>query len=561
MKRYFYVLFLISFLFSCSNNFTKETKEKDFSENTKKEMTKAEKMFFGYDESEVYDSSINIKVKAFDEEQLDKFANSLKSLNVKEIGRDEGFREGQMYLTVKAFGNYPETLKKIRQRDEVFYAEPNYKIRLVDSYADGRRNGIIKPFGLLDGNLEKDPEAEKKGYSLAITKALDAYKAFGAGTHEVWAGIVDSGTNANHEDLVYSSGTKVVQILKTGMQANGFPDVTSGNSDIGTSESGAGHGTHCTGIICAVGNNDKGIAGVAWQNVKFASYKGIDNGEGNAQSIYGSLKDLVDTVRAKVSQEVQGTIPVNMSLGGVGATNYAMEHISYALSKGVLPVVASSNDGQILPAYPAAFPGVLTVGASTAADVKAGFSTYGSWLNIVAPGQEIISLRHDSNSRYVYMSGTSMATPFVTGVVTYLLSINPKLTPSQIITILEETADKIDHANQDPVGKYDENGFSLWYGYGRVNVYEAAKMVKYNRVPAPGEKYVDTKLHVEAELGNAPLHIYDGNTGVLVTMALTYGTPAHADIWGLRPGFYKVVYNGVGKDVTIGNTEDVSIKF
>jgi len=548
MKR-FYILFLIFILVSCSNNLGQEIKEKDLGE-----MTQAEKAFLGYDEDKVYDSSINIKVKAFNDDELNSFASSLKKLNVKEVARDSGFREGEMFLTVKAYNNYPETLKKIRQMKDVFYAEPNYKMQTIDSF-DESHYSILKPLGLLEGNLESDPVGEKKEYALAITKALEAYKEFGYGEHEVWAGIIDSGTNANHEDLIYEDGKKVVQILKTAFGGN--DEVPSGNSDTG--EKG-GHGTHCTGSICAVGNNGKGIAGVAWKNVKLASYKAIQNGGGSDQTIFGSLKKLVDAVRKDVSQEEQATIPVNLSLGGTLAGNYALEHINYALSKGFLPVTANGNEGQFLPSYPAAFPGVLAIGASGGEDIKVDFSTSGSWLNVVAPGLNIISLKHSQNDDYLYLSGTSMATPFVTGLIAYLLSFNPKLTPNQIIAILEKTADKIDANNQDPLGRYDENGFSAWYGYGRVNVYEAAKMVTENKVPPKGEEYVETVLQIIATY-ISPIHIYDKHTGVLVTMVLTYGTPGRVEVRGLRAGTYKVVYDGRTKEVTIGNDENVFIRF
>ena len=556
MKRYLYILFLVSFLFSCSNNFLQETKQ----EKEVNDMTEIEKAFFGYDEDKVYDSSINIKVASLNDETLDCFVALLKSLNVKEVAREKGFRDGEVYLTVKAFNSYPETLKKIRQMEGVFYAEPNYKMEIIDPYPDNVHARMLQPFGLTDGNLENDPVGEKKEYALAITKALDAYKKFGYGDAKVWVGIVDTGTNANHEDLRYEGGAKVVQILKNAFGEGGkiIDETEIGNTD---TDIGGGHGSHCTGIICAVGNNNKGMAGVAWKNVKFASYKGVSPNKTSDQSIYGSLRDLVDTVRAKVSQEEQGTIPVNMSLGNVLAGSYGLEHINYALSKGVLPIVANGNEGRILPTYPAAYPGVLTVGASDDGDVRAGFSTCGAWLNVVAPGLNIISLHNISTRDYLYMSGTSMATPFVTGLIAYLLSFNPKLTPNQVIAILEKTADKIDSNNQDPVGRYDENGFSAWYGYGRVNVYEATKMVREGKIPQKGEKYVETVLKIEATSASSPVHIYDRNTGALVTMVLTHGYPAHAEIRGLRPGSYNVMFNEKSQEITIGNGKDVSIKF
>jgi len=556
MKKSVCVLILSILVFSCANNVAPN----EYTEHSY--ASEQERAFLGYDLDKVYNSSINIKVRASNDDEMDAFVASLKDFDVVEMTRMEGFREGEMFVTVKANANYPKTLKRIRELSTIFYAEPNYKMDVIGTYVEKPSDTITSPFGLSNGNLKEDPVGNMKEYALRITEALRSYEELGYGDATVWAGIIDTGTNGNHEDLKYENGERVVQVLKTafgGYYQNKIEDVSTGNSD--TEYDAGGHGTHCTGSICAVGNNNKGIAGVAWKNVKFASYKGLQDGGGSAQSIYGSLRDLTDTVRRKVSQQEQATIPVNLSLGGPLSNNLAIEAINYALSKGVLVIAANGNDGQFLPSYPTACPGVFSVGASGDDDRKTGFSTSGSWLNVVAPGLNIISLEHTTGRDYVYMSGTSMATPFVTGVITYLLSFNPKLTPFQVVAILEKTADKIDSHNQDPSGKYDDNGFSNWYGYGRVNVYKAAKMVKDGNVPPPGEEYVETVLIVKAPFRNRPIHVYDKNTGVLVTMSVSYGSPAKAEIMGLRPGSYKVVCNNQMKEVTIGNDANVTVAF
>lgn len=560
MKRYLYVSVFLTLFFSCSNNFLQEKKDNGIYELERFETQ--ERAFLGYDEENVYDSSIIVKVASFNNEELDRFVSLLKGLNVVEKARNKAFVDGQMYLSLKALDNYPETLKKIRAMEGVFYAEPDYKIRAIDSHNE--KSNFLKPFGLSDGNLEKDPEGNIYEYALEITGALRAYRDFGYGEHSVWASIIDTGTNGNHEDLVYENGDKVVKILKSAYGdawGTKIIEISTGNSD--DEPDAGGHGTHCTGSICAVGNNNKGISGVAWKNVKFASYKGLKEGAGSPEAIYGCLRDLVDSVRKEVSQEEQATVPVNLSLGGLTASNYVIEHINYALSKGILPVVANGNDGQLVASYPAACPGVLSVGASGDNDKRGRFSTYGPWLNIVAPGLNIISLGHKSTESYVNMSGTSMATPFVTGVIAYLLSFDPTLTPNQIIAILEKTADKIDATNKDPMAKYNDKGYSLWYGHGRVNVYEAVKMVKEKRFPKKGEEYVETILQVNVSTPNSIIHVYEKNTGALVTISLTYGdkNKSNTEIRGLRPGTYNVVCNQKMQEVTIGNEANVVVDF
>lgn len=563
MKKYLSIAVLAVLFASCSNNFQQSAKDAEKQQNKPSaiELSKMEAMFFGYDQKNIQDSSIIVKIKASNNEEVNNFVHSLKVLNVEKTGTEEGFVADEMYVFVKALDDYPETLKKIRSIDGVIYAEPNYKMQLIDSCSE-RKNNFYKGLVLADGDLKKDPEGEMKEYALEITGALKAYKKFGYGTHTVWAGILDTGTNANHEDLQGEDGKTIVKVLKTAFSDPKnliIAEDKTGNTD---NDAVAGHGTHCTGSICAVGNNDKGMAGVAWKNVNFASYKVMKDGGTFDQAVYGCLRDLTDTIRKTVSQDVQATIPVNMSLGGLLVSNYAIEHINYALSKGVLPVVANGNDGELIASYPAACPGVLSVGASGDNDKKAGFSTYGPWLNVVAPGLNIISLGHETeNNVYKYASGTSQAAPFVTGLVAYLLSFDPTLTPYQIITILEKTADKID-ANKNPLSQYDENGFSMLCGHGRVNVYKATKMVTEKQTPQKGKNYVETVLHIDVPIPNAMIHIYEKNTGVLVSMTLSYNdkTP-QAEIRGLRPGVYNVVFNQKWKEVTIGNDRDTKVTF
>jgi len=557
MKKLFYTLCFLS-IFSCSNNFVGQKEEHvEFS-------TPQEQAYLGYDLSKVYEREVNIKIEAKSDDELSLFEERLQSLGLKVVSSGEAFYEGEKLITAKVLGDYPSTLKKIRELPEVIYADPNYKITFADGYDPfSPSRSILNPFGLSEGNLNDDPVGDDKEYALAITEALKAYKELGYGEHEVWAGIVDTGTNANHEDLQNIDNTGVVEILRTaygGPSQKTIEDVTNGNSDFETNA--GGHGTHCTGSICAVGSNGKGMAGVAWKKVKFASYKGIMAGTGNDKTIYGSLKDLADKVREKVPMSVQATVPVNMSLGSTFTSGIELEGVNYAMSKGILPVVAMGNEGQFTPSYPAAFPGVLSVGATGHNDKKGGFSTTGNWINVCAPGVNIISLGHRNKNEYVYKTGTSMATPFVTGLVTYLLSFNPKLTPYQIIAILEQTADKVDSKNNDPSAKYDKNGFSSWYGYGRVNVYKAAKMVKDGNVPPKGSVYVDSVLTVETPRSDLKVHIYDKNTGVLVAMSQSrnYGSKSYIEFRGLRPTTYEVYCDKVSKEVTITN-ENITLKF
>ena len=546
MKKFLMFSFMVVF-FSCKY-------DKQFSQNRlEKEKIKivqedSKKAYFGFEPTLINDFSINAKVSFINKNDLYTTIKTIEDLNCKVKSINDGVRDGEKYVHIKALGDYPITLKYLRKLEKVIFAEPDYVIKEVENLRSNR----------LDESLN-DTELEGRCYSLEITEALRAYKRFGYGEHKVWVGIIDSGTNGKHDDLKYDDGSLVVKVLKSAYDDSGHEvsppiEVLTGNSD---NDKGQGHGTHCAGILAAVGNNKKGIAGVAWKNVNLISYKVLYEGAGSSHTIYSSLKALVDDVRARVSENEQATVPCNLSLGGGKAEQFPLEVINYALSRGVLPIIAMGNDGQLMQTYPAAFPGVLSVGATDGKDEKAIFSTSGEWINVVAPGHAILSLDSRENNSYIYKSGTSMATPFVTGMVAYLLSFNPHLTPYQIIALLEETADKIDADS----AKYDKNGFSLSYGYGRVNVYEAAKKVKEGNIPEVGKKYVETTLKIEVPLNDEPIYLYDENVLITITLAKDISGKYIGEIRGLLPKSYDVVYKGVAKRITINNSGDVSVTF
>lgn len=376
-----------------------------------------------------------------------------------------------------------------------------------------------------------DPVDDAVNYNLEITQAFDAYKdplvGYGPDSNTTFVAIIDTGTNAKHRDL-----SKPILYMRSCAFANlGFLDVDDlyigdGNSfqDVPITENpdvSSGHGTHCSGTICADGTNDKDISGVAWKNTRLISYQGLGAaGGGMSWSIYGALIDLANKVeilkkdpamrtdeeKAELPyadklptyfdaiQIKQKTVPVNMSLGGSFASPFNFHAIMYAMGKDILPVIAMGNEGHYTNSYPAAFPGVLAVGATDGKDAKAGFSTSGSWISVSAPGVAIESclnrfgiLGGDASHGTQNMSGTSMATPFVTGTIGYLLSFDNarNMSAYQIKTLLEETADDI-----------AEPGFDYGTGHGRVNVYKAAKRIVENDIPAENLKYSEKTVTV-----------------------------------------------------------------
>jgi hypothetical protein len=177
---------------------------------------------------------------------------------------------------------------------------------------------------------------------------------------------------------------------------------------------------------------------------------------------------------------------VNISLGGKESEDIVREAVRKAHDAGILIVAATGNEGAHQVYYPAAYPGVLAVGATDVYDHHERYSNYGDEIDLSAPGgdRDSMVLSTMPNSTYGYSYGTSMATPHVTGAAALLLSVRPGLTNDQVEAILEESCDK--------VGRYiyDSSGWNQYLGYGRINLKSALRKVLPPRLKvSPGELY------------------------------------------------------------------------
>ncbi len=550
------------------------------------------------------DSAINygyaiVRVQpGFDENQFAKLGFTVKGSFT--------LKNGAVYYRLYKDSMVAKAIYSLRTTKGVLYAEPELlservlpvvgrqSMEDVTLFSKKNDNTVL---GLEQGNLENDPRGEAGDYALAITQALDSYKPVaeggnGYGTNTVYVAVIDTGINMTHEDFYDAWNNLIVEYAKSAFnknQDNTFTWVGDGNPFVvvpqGENWDDEAHGTHVAGTIAAVGNNGKGIAGVAWKNVKLISYKcfaNADSGSGADWSIYGALGDLADWVKDQRQNHglTQATIPVNMSLGGSYAGSFELEMINYAIENGVLPIVAMGNDGQRVTQFPAAYQGVVAVGATNGRDEKVHFSNTGHWISVSAPGYDILSCGNGADywtdpqwsaNDYQWMSGTSMATPFVTGVVAYLLSFNNTLTPYQVKQVLELTADD-----------KGTPGFDESFGHGRVNVLAAATMVRTGiGLPASGSYYVTKKLVVTVNntsdnyhsgLGDPydkvllaqKVYLYDAN-GKVVSVAMTNATNGQAIFYGLPAGTYTVKTNffndAQAQNVTINNSDDQTVTF
>ncbi|MFF1637858.1 S8 family serine peptidase [Streptomyces sp. NPDC058246] len=223
----------------------------------------------------------------------------------------------------------------------------------------------------------------------------------------------------------------------------------------GTGSSGSSwHGTHVAGTIAAVTNNNKGVAGIAY-NAKISPLRVLGKCGG-----YDS--DIIDAITWASGGSVSG-VPantnvakvINMSLGGSGAcTSATQSAINAAVNRGTTVVVAAGNDNDNASKYsPASCSNVITVAATGRTGSRASYSNYGSIVDIAAPGGEMSTgtangilstlnsgTKTPSTESYAYYQGTSMATPHIVGLVALMKSANPSLTPAQIELAIKANA-------------------------------------------------------------------------------------------------------------------------
>jgi len=153
-----------------------------------------------------------------------------------------------------------------------------------------------------------------------------------------------------------------------------------------------------------------------------------------------------------------GARVINLSLGGPGESPVLHEAVRYAVGRGAVVVAAAGNTGDHTPQYPAAYPEVVTVGATDPAGAVSDFSSWGSWVDVAAPGVRITSTY--LGNAYAVWSGTSFAAPIVSGIAALIRAKYPTWTPAEV-------TDRLTSRTRDA----GPRGIDPYYGYGIVDAY------------------------------------------------------------------------------------------
>lgn len=323
-------------------------------------------------------------------------------------------------VTVDA-GSVLEKTVDYKKDKSVEYAEPNFIATALELTNDP---GIVNN---LQWGMYKVKAANASASAWNTAKSDPSVKV----------AILDTGIDQDHPDL----SSKIV--------------ASNNCTSSPTLDDLYGHGTHVAGIAAAVTNNGVGVAGLGY-NASLMNVKVLgDNGSG----YYSWIADCL------VWAANNGAKVVNMSLGGPSKSLTLEQAVNYAWSKGVSVVAAAGNSGNSSPTYPAYYKNVIAVAATDSNDAKPGWSSFGTWVDVAAPGVSIWSTfpNHPNTlgkTNYDFGSGTSMASPHVAGLAALIWPTPYGGSNGNVRKQIEGTADKI-------------SGTGKYWTYGRINALRA----------------------------------------------------------------------------------------
>lgn len=326
-----------------------------------------------------------------------------------------------------------QAIEELSQQEGVAFVQPNYYY-----YLDATPNDPA----LLDS---------AKRWHL---ESIDAYAAWdkAQSNYGIKVAVIDTGINATHEDLVNNIDT--TNAYNAYSKTKGIAAVNDEN----------GHGTHVAGIISAQANNGKGTAGLSY-NASIVPIKvTYVNGEGKTVSSTSTIVGAVD-----YALTIGGVKVINVSMGTEGEGDPLIEAcVNRTVAHGVTFVCAAGNTGNSsTTVFPSDCANSISVINLTSENNRNSGSSYGHLKDMAAPGTAIYSTYAGGTASYGSLTGTSMASPVVAGVVALMYTANPHLTVSEVKSILYTTADNPEKGSRD-----DQ------VGYGKVNAADAVQLAE-----------------------------------------------------------------------------------
>lgn len=337
-----------------------------------------------------------------------------------ELSVDEIRKSGEAYVFQSERSTAEEMIDYFRKACNVEYAEPHY-LYLTNARPAGESLPVLPP--------PNDLLFQAYQWNLPIIDTIPGW-SISRGDENTVVAVIDTGVDLAHADL-------------RGRLSEGINFISPGDDPMDD----VGHGTHVAGVISATVNNAEGVAGMTWYD-RVMPIKVLDaTGAGSAYAVAQGIIWATDN----------GAKVINLSLGNYARSAFLHDAVRYAFEHDVVLVAATGNDNTDQPGYPAAYPEVFAVSATDDRMRLAGFSNYGPYVDVVAPGVSIASTYPDS--QYAALSGTSMASPHVAALAALIRSVNPLLLNTEVMDIMRRTAIDLGEPGKDDL-----------YGYGQIDV-------------------------------------------------------------------------------------------
>jgi serine protease len=360
-----------------------------------------------------------------------------------------------------------DTIKRLNQRADVEYAEPNYRVK-----------PLLTPNDAFYSFQWHYPQ-------INLPQAWDITTGSPASGSVVVA-VVDTGVILDHVDLLGQlvDGYDFIRDPSTSNDGDGIDNDPTDTGDGDTNKRNSWHGTHVAGTVAAASDNTIGVAGVSW-GAKVMPVRVLGKGGGSSYDVVQGVRYAAGLSNDSNQLPSQPASIINLSLGGSGFNQSTQNLYTQLYNSGTIVIAAAGNESTSTPSFPASYDNVISVSATDLNNGLAPYSNFGSFIDIAAPGGDaskdrngdgyndgVLSTLFDEETNresYAFYEGTSMATPHVAGVAALMKAVYPALSATEFTASLQ---------NGELTNDLGSPGRDDSYGYGIIDALKAVQQAQ-----------------------------------------------------------------------------------